>query len=76
MYTSNGNLLDFIVYNGNITPQLIEKVEGGLITGRIPAYLMARYFGKGHNMYIDDLDGTYDWLMTLSRMAQMSQNYQ
>ena len=52
--TSNGILLDFIVYHGNIAPQLIEMEEGALITERIPATLMERYFGKGHNLYIDN----------------------
>ena len=28
--------------------------EGALITERIPATLMERYFGKGHNLYIDN----------------------
>ena len=53
--TSNGILLDFIVYHGNIAPQVIEREEGTLITERIPATLMERYFGKGHNLYIDNL---------------------
>ena len=52
--TSNGILLDFIVYHGNTAPQLIEMEEGALITQRIPATLMERYFGKGHNLYIDN----------------------
>ena len=50
MHTSNGILLDFTVYHGNIVPQLIEMEEGALITERIPATLMGRYFGKGHNL--------------------------
>ena len=52
--TSNGIHLDFIVYHGNIAPQLIEMEEGALITERIPATLMERYFGKGLNLYIDN----------------------
>ena len=52
--TSNGNLLDFIVYHGNIAPQLTEMEDGAPITERIPATLMERYFGKGHNLYIDN----------------------
>ena len=52
--TSNGILLDFIVYHGNIAPQLIEMEEGALITERIPATLTERYFGKGHDLYIDN----------------------
>ena len=51
--TSNGILLDFIVHHGNIAPQLIEMEEEALITEGIPATLMERYFGKGHNLYID-----------------------
>ena len=34
--------------------QFIEMEEGALITERIPATLMERYFGKGHNLYIDN----------------------
>ena len=45
--------MDFIVCHGNIAPQLIEMEEGALITERIPATLMERYFGKGHSLYID-----------------------
>ena len=52
--TSNGILVDFIVYHGNIAPQLIEMEEGALITEWLPATLMERYFGKGHNLYIDN----------------------
>ena len=55
MYMSNGILPDFIVYHGNIMiPQLIEMEEGTLITERIQATIMERYFGKGHNLYIDN----------------------
>ena len=28
--------------------------EGAIITERIPATLMERYFGEGHNWYIDN----------------------
>ena len=52
MCTSNGILLYFIVYHWNITPQLTEMKEGALITERIPATLIERYFSKGHNLYI------------------------
>ena len=52
--TSNGIFLDFIVYHGNIAPQLIEMEEGALITGRKPATFMERSFGIGHNLYIDN----------------------
>ena len=48
--TSHGILLNFIVYHGNITPQLIKKDKGALITERTPATLMERYFGKGHTI--------------------------
>ena len=52
--TSSGILLDFIVYHGNIAPQLTEMGKGALITERIEATLKERYFGKGHNLYIDN----------------------
>ena len=51
---SKSILLDFMVYHGNIAPQLIEMEEGALITERIPVTLMEIYFGKGHNLYIDN----------------------
>ena len=51
---SNSILLDFIVYHGNKAPQLIEMEERTLITERIPATFMERYFGKGHNLCIDN----------------------
>ena len=60
---SNGILLDFIVYHGNIAPQLIEMEEGTLITERIPDTLMERSFGKDHNLYIDNF-------YTLLRLAK------
>ena len=71
--TSNGILLDFIVYNGNIAPQLLEMEEGALITERIPTTLMERYFGKGHNLYIDNFYASLRLTNTSLRMAQMSQ---
>ena len=45
--TSNGILLDFIVYRGNIAPQLIEMEEGALMTERIPATLMEKILWQG-----------------------------
>ena len=47
-------LLDFIVYRGNIAPQLTEMEEGALITERIQATFIERYFGKGHNLHRDN----------------------
>ena len=52
--TSNGILLVFIIYHGNIAPQLIEMEEEVLVTERIPATLIERHFGMVHNLYIDN----------------------
>ena len=71
--TSNGILLDFIVYHGNITPQLIEIAEESLITENIQTTLMERYFGKGHNLHIDNFIHQLEWQITFFRRAQMSQ---
>ena len=65
--------MDFIVYQGNIALQLIEMEEGSLITERMPATLIEGYFGKGHNLYIDNFIHHADWQITSLRMAQMSQ---
>ena len=54
MYTSNGILFDFSVFHGNIAPQLIEMEEGTLITERISATFMERFFAKSNNLYIDN----------------------
>ena len=43
-----------LFFHGNITPQLIEMEEGALVQKRIPATLVDRYFGKGHNLNIDN----------------------
>ena len=45
--------MDFTVYDRYVTPQLTEMEEGALVTERIPATLIERYFGKGQNLYKD-----------------------
>ena len=52
--TSNGILLDFLVYHGNLAPGLIAMEDGSLITERIPATLMQKYSNKGHHLFIDN----------------------
>ena len=41
--TSNGILLDFLVYHGNLAPGLTIMEDGSLITERIPVKLMQKY---------------------------------
>ena len=33
--------------------------EGALITEKVPATLIERYFGKGHNLYIDNFNTSH-----------------
>ena len=73
LYTSNGICSDFIIYHGNIAAQLIEMEEGALITERMPATLMERCFGKGHNVYIDNFYTSLRLAKYLIENAQMSQ---
>ena len=75
--TSNGIPLYFIVYHGNITQQHIEVEEVILITERIPATHMERYFGRGHILYIDNFyTSLTDWQITSLRLAKCHRNYQ
>ena len=39
-------VLDYIIYHGNMAPQLVEMEENSLTTNRIPATLMKKYLGK------------------------------
>ena len=52
--TSNGILLDFLVYHGNLAPGLTIMEDGSLITERIPVTLMQNYLQKGHRLFIDN----------------------
>ena len=51
--TSDGIVLDYIIYHGNMVPELTE-IEDALTTERIAATLMQRYLGKGHHLYVDN----------------------
>ena len=44
--TTNGTLLDFLAYHGNLAPGLTIMEDGSLITGRIPVILMQKYLQK------------------------------
>ena len=48
--TSNGILLDFLVYHGNLAPGLTIMEDGSLITERIPVTLMQKYLQKGYHL--------------------------
>ena len=51
--TTNGILLDFILYQGNIEPSLIQPSgEGWLQTKRIPLTLIDPYLDRGHTLTI------------------------
>ena len=52
--TSNGILLDFVIYHKNITLHLTAMEEGIKITERIQATLMDRYFCTCHILHIDN----------------------
>ena len=52
--TSNGILLDCLVYHGNLAPGLTIMEGGSLITERIPMTLMQKYLQKGHHLFIDN----------------------
>ena len=52
--TSNGILLDFLVYHGNLAPGLTIMEDGCLMTERIPVTLMQKYLQKGHHLFIEN----------------------
>ena len=57
--TAHGILLDFILYQGNIEPSLIQPPgEGWLQTERIPLTLIDPYLDKGHTLTIDSFYST------------------
>ena len=51
--TSDGIVLDFLIYHGNMAPQLVE-LEDSLVTERIAITLMQKYLDKGHQLYVDN----------------------
>ena len=54
--TSEGILLDFIIYHGNMEPLLIQpEGEGWLLTERIPLTMINPYLNKGHTLTIDNM---------------------
>lgn len=55
MSTTDGILLDFILYQGHIGPGLIDPPgEDWLQTERIPLTLIAPYLDRGHTLTIDN----------------------
>ena len=53
--TSDGILLDFILYQGNIEPSLVQPPgENWLQTERIPLTLIDPFLDKGHTLTIDN----------------------
>ena len=56
LFTADGMLLDFILYQGNIEPCLIQPPgEGWLQTERIPLTLIDPNLDRGHTLTIDNL---------------------
>ena len=54
--TSDGILLDFIIYQGNMEPLLVQPVgEGWLLAERIPLTPIDPYLNKGHTLIIDNM---------------------
>ena len=54
--TSDGILLDFLIYQGNMQPHLVEpEAEDWLLTERIPITLIQQYLNKGHTLTIDNM---------------------
>ena len=54
--TAEGILLDFIIYQGNMEPQLVQPDgENWLLTERIPLTLIDPYLNKGHTLTIDNM---------------------
>ena len=51
--SSNGLLLDFLVYFGQMNSEL-EQTDGMLTTERIPITLMKPYLNHGHTLYVDN----------------------
>ena len=47
--TSNGILMDFLIYHG-----LTIMEDGSLIMERIPVILMQKYLQKGHHLFLDN----------------------
>ena len=66
--TSNGILLDFIVYHGKLEPGLVSLENCPVITERIPATVMQKYLNKGHLLLIDN------YYTSLSLAEYMMQN--
>ena len=63
--TADGILLDFILYQGNIEPSLIQPPgEGWLQTERIPLTLIDPYLDRGHTLTNDNFTLLQDWLNT------------
>ena len=52
--TSNGILLDCLIYHGNLAPGLTIMENGSLITERITVTLMQKYINKGHHLFTDN----------------------
>ena len=53
--TADGILLDFMIYQGNLQPTLIQPPgENWLLTERIPLTLAEPYLKKGHTLTLDN----------------------
>ena len=51
--TTDGILLDYVIYHGGMAQELTE-VQDALITENIPVTLMLKYLGKGNHLHVDN----------------------
>jgi len=49
--TSNGIILDFLVYHGKMNEELLPQFQ---ISESIPVTVMQRYLNKGHRLFVDN----------------------
>ena len=53
--TSNGILLDFLIYHGKMSEELMsDPTHDFQISERIPLTLMNKYLNKGHRLFLDN----------------------
>ena len=53
--TSNGILLDLLVYHGKMRDELVDVPEHDLLfSEKVPVTLMNRYLDKGHRLFLDN----------------------
>ena len=69
--TTDGIVLDYVIYHGGMAQELTE-VQYALITEKIPVTLMQKYLGKGHHLYVDNYYTSIALQNIYYRMRHMS----